>query len=392
MHKRLLGATVLAAVIAGTAVAQPAAAAGDAQAQLRKISELARKALGYAPTCKDGDTWNPEDWYFNPDPAGTHYPQLFDSSPNKKLMARAWYYGWTLYAPASYLPTGDPGKTQLPTAAQKKEARDLLVQSLTSAKGHYTIAQADEVLTTTHFQLYAAGITSAYVLALGNGGVIQLNQNPYTSGDQNTSPADVTGVPITVRDAARLWWREEKALWDKLRSFPGGVATIDAPGARAAACDPSLGVCAPGTGATQLRDRIDVFVSGQIPSGNTNFFDQCYNSSAWMMLKLRLEKNIFPGTVFAPAGATPKIYDTLCILKRPNGDFVFSFPTLRAASDPIFWAASVGGNRSYGPFQAGKPVNPNPAWPPPTLTGATRDWVQGVVAGAVNGATSCPSQ
>lgn len=391
MKTRILTATALAVAIAGVTLPRPAAAQGDAQAQLRTISELARKALGYAPTCKDGPTtWVPENWYFNPDPAGPHYPQLFDSSPNKKLMARAWYYGWTLYAPASYLPVGNPGRTQVPTAAQRTEARNLLVQSLSAPNGHYTIAAADEVLTTTHFQLWAAGITSAYVLALGNGGVIQNGQDPYTSGDQNTSP-DRNGNPITVRDAARLWWREEKALWDKLRSFPGGVATIDAPGARAAPCDPSLGVCAAGTGATQLRDKIDTFLRGQVPSGNTNFFDQCYNSSAWMMLKLQLEKSIVPGTVFAPAGATPKIYDTLCILKTQSGDFVYSFPTLRAALDPIFWVASVGGSRSYGPQQAGKPVNPNPAWPPPALPGATRDWVQGVVSGAFNGA-NCPSQ
>lgn len=386
MNRRLLKATVLAAAVAGASLPQPAAAQGDAQNQLRNVSQLARKAMGYAATCKDGQTtWVPENWYFNPDPAGPHYPQLFDSSPNKKLMARVWYYGWTLYAPASYLPVSNPGRTQVATTAQKNEARSLLLQSLTSANGHYTIAAADEVLTTTHFQLWAAGITSAYVLALGNGGVIQLNQNPYTTGDP------------TVRDAARLWWREEKVLWDKLRSFmANGTQTIDAPGARAAACAPPP-ACAPRTGATDLRDMIDVFLRGQVPSGSTNMFDQCYNSSAWMMLKLRADKNIFPGTVFAPiAGDTAKIYDTLCILRAPNGDFVFSFPTLRAANDPIFWAARVGGsadtNRSYGPQQSGKPVNPNPAYPPPTLTGATRDWVQGVVPGAVDGSAVCPFQ
>lgn len=324
--------------------------AGVEHQQLKAVTALARLAFNQPATCMEGSVTTTVDWTFNPDPASAHYNQLFSGSPNQKLLARTWYYGWALRAG---------------TAANKTEARNLLVEMFTrqDTTGHYSInTNTDEALTTSHFQLWAAGVSGAYVIALANGGVIQQNQNPYTTGD------------AAVRAPSRKWWLEEKKMWDLLRSYENGVARIDAPGARVIQ-----------TGPMELRDLTDMLLRGQVPSKQAQWWGQCYNASAWMMRELN-NKGISPTALGTPqAGETVnrKSYDTLCAYWRGE-DYVFSFPQLRKGNDPLFWTARIGGVKSYGPLQSGTPVFP--ATPAPSLPGSTLTQVTGLVAGAA----TCP--
>lgn len=331
----------------------PLRAVGVEHAQLRAVTALSRMAFGHPATCQDGTTVVQPNWQFLGPPT-SHYPELFSGSPNHKLLARVWYYGWALRAPG--------------TAAQKTEARNLLLEHFANqdAWGQYSISSTtDEILTSSHFQLWAAGVSGAYVLALANGGVIQQGQNPHATGD------------APVRDAARRWWLAEKALWDKLQIFVGGQARIDAPGARVIF-----------TGPVELRDLTNLLVRGQIPAKQQQWWSQCYNASAWMMRELNA-KAISPSVLGSPRPGEPvaiQLHDTLCIYRKGQ-DFVYSFPTLRAAVDPLFWVARIGGVMSYGPLQSGKPVFP--AVPPPQLPGPGVPTVE-PLSGVVAGAASCP--
>lgn len=349
--KRTL-AWIAAALVSGSALGQ-----GAEHPQLRAVTALARMAFGFPATCKEASVVITPNWQFDP---VADYASLSSGSPNHRLLARTWYYGWALRSG---------------TAAQKADARTLLeefIRRQSQTWGHYSSqANADEILTSSHFQLWAAGITAAYVLALANGGVIQNGQDPYTSGD--------TAVP-SVRNAARRWWLEEKKLWDFLVSFEGGEAVIDAPGARINF-----------TGPIELRDLIYKLLKGQIPSKSAQWWDQCYNSGARMMRDLNngaISPSVL-GTPLAGEVIDPKVHDTLCIYRR-GADYLFSFPQLRAAGDPLFWTARVGPNHAYGALQSGKPVLPNPP-PTPEVTAAFQGVVPRTVPALVaSGAATCP--
>jgi hypothetical protein len=253
-----------------------------------------------------------------------------NGTPNQKLLYRVWYYGW------SYLAG---------TASDQQAARDLLLAffQLQDTFGHQAIAatgyDANEVLTSSHYEIWSNGMTCARLLAV-------LHQD------------------APVLQATGKWWRGEGALYNLLQR--GG--SIDTPGARDAAGGP-----------LQLRDTVYAMIQGAPlpPPANkptSAWWDDFYNVAAWTLREVLRVGDDLGGAKGATNADLPPLRDPLQVYTKGQ-DFVFEFPSMRGALMPLFWVASIGGTKSYAPIQGGNPTMPSV--PAPTLAGATLVTVPG---------------
>ena len=254
---------------------------------------------------------------------------------NQKLLARTWYYGWTL--------RHNPGDVTC--------ARNLLNEHLTNQfnNGHYSFnANTDEVLTTSHFQLYAGAMAGAYLFALTNGSNWTTPSLP--------APDSLALTPV------RKWWLDEMALWNELRVSN----VIDAPGARMPVTNPPT---PPAPGATNMPYRN--WIDGQLrnirpptPLPPQWATDRWY-TGGWILETMNdANHNHNPTNLVAPlSGYTPsvRVHDTLCIYRPPNtSEWLYYFPTLRNASEPVFWVQSRPGQpHAADPVVNGVPVTPS---------------------------------
>jgi hypothetical protein len=302
---------------------------------LQAVANLSRLAMGTS-SCQPGVV-DPT-WVFGPPPAS----YLTGGTPNQKLLGKVWNYGWARWSTTS-------------TAQEKTDSRNALLSFLNDQQtfGHYTAAQADEVLTSTHFQLWGAGIAGAYQLALAN------------------SHATVDGQ---VRDAARRWWANERALWDRL------VVNnqIDAPGARFALTSQ--------LGDNTLRDDVYRMLLGNSPVTVRTCADDKFYTVSWILRWVNTTSGAGPalGQPVSGETATPRIRQTLCIYRLDtSGEFAFYFPVLTGVSDPLYW---VEFRLPNGKAYAGLP--PNPAGKPQSFTGTAPTTQH--VTGLIQGAATCP--
>lgn len=264
------------------------------------------------------------DWVLAPPPDSYRNK----GTPNHKLLWRVWYYGWSLRAG---------------TSAQKQDARLFLKELFATqvSTGHYTVS-ANEVLTASHYQLWAEGVAGARLLA-------------FLSHDAE------------ILAATRLWWRGEKALYDLLARD----GSIDAPGARFEDGQ---------AGPSPLRDVIYAQLTGRPLPGRAGvpsapWWDDKYNAGAWMIRKLGQLGDDIGGARGAGPADLPRLHDPLYVYSR-GSDFVFVFPKLRDALEPIFWVARQGGVKTYSPYVAGSPTTSTV--PAPVLSGASLTIVPGV--------------
>lgn len=314
--------------------------AGIEQTQLQAVKDISWRIFGNTAVAE---------------PAKPALSQLTSGSPNQKLLARVWYYGWAL---------------RNGTSADKTDARTYLLDIIDRQEiwGHYSInSNTDEILTTSHFQLWAGGMAGAYLFAL-------------------TSGQSWTGAPVSdaaVLTEVRRWWLDEKKLWDLLAN--GGNA-IDAPGARF----PSDQI----PPVTNLGYRNTIY--GQLrnirPTINnpTSWENDRWFTGGWILEEL-YERGHNPTNLVAPlSGHTPqaRVHDTLCIYRR-SPEWLIYFPKLQVALDPVFWVQ----NRSGQPHDAG-PVAGTPVFPPVKPANFTNPatvvvtTIPGLASGAL---TSCPS-
>lgn len=268
----------------------------------------------------------PAQWKLARPPESYHH----SGTPNHKLLWRVWYYGWARLA-------GTP--------AELDDARSFLISFYTTQEqfGHQAIsAGANEVLNTSHYQIWTNGKTCARLLAVR-----------YADRD--------------LLDATGEWWRHETALYDALQR--GG--SIDAPGARFKEGQ---------AGPSQLRDVIYAMIMGWPLSGspgnqNAAWWDQYYNVSAWTLRELLRMGDDLGGAKKAGPADLPKLSDPLHLYTN-GADYVFVFPKLTGALEPLFWVARLNGQTTYAPYVAGTPGdNPDP---PPDLPGAQEQIIPGV--------------
>lgn len=325
----------LGLAIALASMSAPPAHAGAEHEMLQAVANLSRLAMG-TPSC-DPSLVDPT-WVFGPPPAA----YLTGGTPNQKILARVWNYGWARWSTTS-------------TAQQKADSRTALLNFLNDQHtyGHYTAAQADEVLTSSHFQLWGAAIAGAYQLAL---------------------PNSRAALDADVRDAARRWWASERALWDRLVIN----GQIDAPGARF----PNSSFFGP----NNLRDDVYRMLNGQNPNQVRTCADDKYYTVSWILRWVNTTAGAGPalGQPVSGETATPRIRQTLCIYKlNTSGEWAFYFPVL-TATDPLYW---VQHRLPEGRTYAGLP--PNPIGKPRSFTGAAPTTHH--VTGLISGAASCPS-
>lgn len=242
-------------------------------------------------------------------------------TPNHKLLWRVWYFGWSRLAG---------------TQAQKDEAKSMLLGFFDTqvTGGHYAIGNADEVLNTSHYQLWANGMTCARLLAIHH------------------DDAELLA-------ATGQWWRGELALYSVLQR--GG--SIDAPGARFKDGQ---------AGPSQLRDILYAMVRGAPLMGNPGdpnapWWSDYYNVAAWTLREVQRLGDDLGGAADAGMNDLPNLHDPL-ELRTKGEDYVFVFNKLRGALQPLFWVARIDGETTYAPYIDGTPVD-NP-FPPPELPGA----------------------
>ncbi len=308
--------------------------------ELESLANLSRLAIGTAacqPSVVD-PTWS--------DVKPTSY--LTGGTPNQKLMARVWYYGWAL---------------RMGTASDKSDARSQLLDFITrqtNTWGDYATASgANEELTSSHYQLWSAAMASAYLLAIANGGVV------------NSSSASST-PETAIRDAARQWWADEKVL---LGLLVDGSGQIDAPGARFS----NTGL----EGDNIYRDDIYKLINGQ--SGyhaRSCTEDQYYTASFDLQALNAVGISVSTNLGNPPSGSTAsaRLYDTLCIYKS-GSEYAYYFPTMRGVTDPLYWVQyRLPEGKTYAPLPPSAPGKPRD-FPGATLT---------VVTGLVSGAATCP--
>jgi hypothetical protein len=259
----------------------------------------------------------PTDWVFAAPPSDYRN----SGTPNQKLLWRTWYYGWALRAG---------------TSAQKLDARQFLLDLLTAGfdYGHQNLSDANEVLTASHYQLWAQGVAGARLLA-------------WKSSDS------------TVLAATGRWWRGEKALYDVLARDE----SIDAPGARFPDGQ---------AGPNGLRDVVYAQLTGRPLPGRAGtptspWWDDKYNAAAWMIRELQRGGDDLGGAGTAGSADLPLLRDPLYVYSR-GADYVFVFPQMHGALEPLFWSARIGGVKSYSPYAPGAPTTP--AVPAPELSGA----------------------
>jgi hypothetical protein len=248
-------------------------------------------------------------------------------TPNQRLLWRVWYYGWA-YRHGSI--------------AQQADARAQLLAFLETQDryGHEAIAEtgydANEILTGSHYEIWSNGMTCARLVS-------------YLHQDQ------------AVLSATAKWWRGEAALYRLL--VRGG--TIDAPGAR----------YFPGQtgGSNQLRDVVyDMIFDAPLPSPANRstgpWWSEYYNVAAWTLRELFKAGDNLGAARDVTNADLPALRDPLRVYTRGE-DWVFEFPSMRGALDPLFWVASVNGVKTYAPVVAGNPATSSV--PAPVLTGAS---------------------
>lgn len=319
-YPRWLAVAALVLITLGGATS---ARAGIEQTQLQNIKDLASKIfnepVGVAEPGSPCSLTAP--------PCGCTTPacacdQLYNGSPNQKLLARTWYYGWALR---------NGGMTHLGCAQQ--ELLDIINRQATN--GHYSIsANTDEILTTSHFQLWAAGMAGAYLLA-------------YTGG---TSYGGMQAPDTAVLTAVRKWWLDEKKLWDLLAN--GGNA-IDAPGARFQAPPAAYETN------SAYRNIIYKQLRNIRPALPGQWTDKYY-TGGWILEEL-FERGHNPTNLVAPIGGySPRVrvHDTLCIY-RQGSEWLIYFPKLQVVLNPVFWVQ----NRAGQPHDSGVTVG-TPGFPP----------------------------
>jgi hypothetical protein len=267
----------------------------------------------------------PSSWTLAPPPMG----YMNQGTPNHKLLWRVWWYG----------------HSQLAGSAQDvADARAFLLTFFDAqlSAGHQALnLNANEVLNVSHYQIWANGMTCARLLAVHH--------------------ADAELLHATGR-----WWRSERALYDLLERD----GSIDAPGARFKEGQ---------AGPNDLRDTLLAMLRGTPILGNAKnpsagWWDHYYNVAGWTLRELLRLGDDLGGATGAGPFELPLLTDPLHV-RTLGADYVFEFPKLRGALQPLFWVARIGGVTSYAPYLSGTPVdNPNPA---PALPGATVTIVPG---------------
>lgn len=322
--------------------------AGIEQTQLQAVKDLALETFGLpvatpASPCSGGASA----CACGTPPCGC--TQLTTGSVNQKLLARTWYYGWTL--------RHNPG--------DKACAQGYINEHLTNQQnnGHYSYnANTDEILTTSHFQLYAGAMAGVYLFALTNG---------------NNWSSPLPAPDTTVLTPARRWWLDEKALWDALRVSN----QIDAPGARF-----PVGTIPPMTNMTYRN-----FIDGQLRNVRPSplppqWATDKYYTGGWILEEM-FNRGHNPTNLVAPlSGYTPsvRVHDTLCIY-RNGSEWLYYFPQLRNASEPVFWVQNRAGQPHAADPVAGVPITP-PVKPANFGISITPTTFPGLKAGAL----SCP--
>ena len=268
-------------------------------------------------------------------------PALYNGSPNHKLLARTWYYGWALRN------SSGAGASHL--ACARTELKSILDAQETW--GHYSTSGADEALTTTHFQLYAGAMAADYLFAL-------------TSTKNWAQRTPDTVQDIMVR--SRRWWLDENKLW----GFLANSGQIDAPGGRFPVAGPGQTPCTdlnPPCTNMAYRNIVYAQLQGQQPALPGGWNDKYY-TGGWILDELRKRGLPASQSVLAPlSGYTPivRLHDTLCIYRQhadcvyhPGADYLFYFPRMSKVSNPVFWVQSEFGSHSASP-----PVGGVPVWP-----------------------------
>ncbi|HEY0372665.1 MAG TPA: hypothetical protein VGD79_11725, partial [Thermoanaerobaculia bacterium] len=298
--------------------AVPLWAAPDEQIALRYVGNFSRLALGCDPLTADPEG---ADWVLRKPTTN----ELTGGTPNQKMLVRVWHYGWALRTGSSELASART--TLLDFINRQQQAAGAPGSPL----GHYaTDLNANEELTSSHYQLWSASLAAAYLYAIANGGTLNANS-------ANTTPETL------VRDAARKWWSDEKVLYDKIHTN----GKIDAPGARFGANAAHA--------TNPLRDDIYLLLKGQAPVKVRTCTSDKYYTSSFVLQALR---NIgIPALGQAPAGWTPsaKQMDTLCVY-RNGSNWTLYFPTMRGVSDPVFWVQLIGTTRTDSQLNPGKPL------------------------------------
>lgn len=326
----------------------PALHAGIEQTQIQAVKDLASRIFNVPGAIEPGSPCSG-----NPCSGGT-CSQLSSGSPNQKLLARTWYYGWAL---------------RNGTAADKQCARNYMgwLFDAQEGSGHYVMANADEILTSSHFQLHAGGMAGAYLFA-------------YTSG---VSFGGLQSQDGSVLPRVRKWWLDEKRLWDLLAN---GSSSIDAPGGRFAASP------APVTSTVNsYRNKIYGQLRNIRPQPvAADWATHRFWTGGWILEEL-FNRGHNPTQLVAPlAGYTPRVRvrDTLCIY-RQGAEWLIYFPKMRGVGGPVFWVQNRSGQPHDSGAYAGTPVDP-PVKPAnfatlfPTVTCPD-------CAGLVAGAVSCPA-
>ncbi len=332
---------LLAAAMLVLAALTPARADnGPEHEELRSVANLSRIAIGTSacqPSTLD-PTWT--------DVKPTSY--LTGGTPNQKLLARVWYYGWALH---------------LGTAADKNDARSQLLDFITRQTNSYgdyaTATSANEELTSSHYQLWSGAMAGAYLLAVANGGVISAS-----------SPGSTPETAI--RDAARQWWADEKVLLALLADSSG---MIDAPGARFG----STGQFGDNT----LRDDVLRLLQGHSGFQSRSCTDDQFYTGPFDLQALNAAGiPVSTNLGLPPSGGTAsaRLGDTLCIYKS-GSEYVYYFPVMRGVTDPLYWVQNrLPEGKTYAA------LSPNPPGKPRDFVGASLTTVLGIVSGAA----SCP--
>lgn len=324
--------------------------AGDEQVSLRSVANIARMAIG--PTCTDPDTSSV--WTFGPPPASF----LEGGTPNQKILARVWHYGWALRTRPADLATIRATLVDFIDRQQRPTSSG-------GPLGHYaTTLGANEELTSSHYQLWSGALAAAYLYAIANGGTL-------------TTTSETSTPETQVRDAVRRWWSDEQALYDQVYTNN----QLDAPGARFATGFPTTGALL----TNALRDDVYRLLRGLSPAIVRGCSSERQVTASFVLQALAAKG--VPRLGLQPAGtppagyvAGPKLYDTLCVY-RMGQDWTLYFPTMRSVTGALYWVELRNGviRRATVPFNGVKPQ----AYPPGV---ASRVVIPGVVAGAA----ACP--
>ncbi len=334
----LLAATLL--IVASLTSVTPARADdGPEQTELRSVANLSRLAIGTSG-CQPA-TLDPSWTLVKPTSL------LTGGTPNQKLLARVWYYGWAL---------------RVGTSSDRSDARSQLLDFITRQTNTYgdyaTAASANEELTSSHYQLWSGAMAGAYLLAVANGGVISMS-----------SPGSTPETAI--RDAARQWWADEKVL---LALLADGSGMIDAPGARFG----STGLF----GDNPLRDDILRLLQGQSGYHARSCTEDQYYTASFDLQALNTAGISVPTNLGHPASgtATPRLEDTLCIYKS-GSEYAYYFPVMRGVTDPLYWVEyRLPEGKTYAALPPSAPGKPR------DFPGASLTTITGIVAGAA----TCP--